>query len=58
MNFTSRYALGQVVEHNGVLYKVYAIKFAKDMVTYDLLHSNNTILAEVDSLEVNPVVGN
>lgn len=58
MNFTSRFALGQVVEHNSVLYKVYAIKFAENMVSYDLLHSNNTILAEVDSMDVNPVEGN
>lgn len=58
MHFQSRFELGQIVEHNGVLYKVDAIKFSLSKVTYDLRHSNNNVLADVDSLDVNPVEGN
>lgn len=58
MHFESRFSLGQIVEHGGVLYTVDAVKFSLSKVTYDLLHSNGATLADVDSLDVNPVEGN
>lgn len=58
MHFQSRFELGQIVEHGGVLYKVDAVKFSLSKVTYDLLHSNGNVLADVDSLDVSPVEGN
>lgn len=52
MQFDSRFALEQIVQYQGVLYTVHAVKFSMSKVWYDLEHSNGGITQNIDSCDV------